>query len=158
MLEGVTVAISDVKDEIIIQGNDIEKVSQSAASITDKTRVKDKDVSGSLVKFGNFVKFTSSSAPRLSSFLPFFRVVLFKPLTIPDPEVPRRYLYERATYRCAGELDGRSVEMGGAWSSIEVWTRSSGDLSVGYHVDANRKFARRCTIMSIPISKELSIH
>lgn len=44
MLEGVKVSISDVKDEIIIQGNDIEKVSQSAASITDKTRVKDKDI------------------------------------------------------------------------------------------------------------------
>ncbi len=46
MLEGVKVALSDVKDEIIIQGNDIEKVSQSAASLTDKTRVKNKDVSG----------------------------------------------------------------------------------------------------------------
>lgn len=45
MLEGTTISLSEVKDEIIIQGNDIEKVSQSAASITDKTRVKDKDVS-----------------------------------------------------------------------------------------------------------------
>jgi hypothetical protein len=45
MLEGVKVSLSDIKDEIIIQGNDIEKVSQSAASITDKTRVKEKDVS-----------------------------------------------------------------------------------------------------------------
>lgn len=44
MLEGAKVSLSDVKDEIIIQGNDIEKVSQSAASITDKTRVKDKDI------------------------------------------------------------------------------------------------------------------
>ncbi|WVR07258.1 hypothetical protein IAU60_004299 [Kwoniella sp. DSM 27419] len=44
MLEGTTVAMSDVKDEIIIQGNDIEKVSQSAASITDKCRVKNKDI------------------------------------------------------------------------------------------------------------------
>ncbi|WVF71727.1 hypothetical protein IAT40_006535 [Kwoniella sp. CBS 6097] len=44
MLEGVTVTLSDVKDELIIQGNDIEKVSQSAASITDKCRVKDKDI------------------------------------------------------------------------------------------------------------------
>lgn len=44
MLEGVKVSLSDVKDEIIIQGNDIEKVSQSAASITDKCRVKDKDI------------------------------------------------------------------------------------------------------------------
>lgn len=44
MLEGTKISVSDVKDEIIIQGTDIEKVSQSAASITDKTRVKDKDV------------------------------------------------------------------------------------------------------------------
>ena len=44
MLEGTKVALSEVKDEIILQGNDIEKVSQSAASITDKTRVKDKDI------------------------------------------------------------------------------------------------------------------
>lgn len=45
MLEGTKVSLSDVKDELIIQGNDIEKVSQSAASLTDKTRVKNKDVS-----------------------------------------------------------------------------------------------------------------
>lgn len=44
MLAGVKVSLSDVKDELIIQGNDIEAVSQSAASITDKTRVKDKDI------------------------------------------------------------------------------------------------------------------
>jgi len=44
MLEGTTVAMSDVKDEIILSGNDIEKVSQSAASITDKCRVKNKDI------------------------------------------------------------------------------------------------------------------
>ncbi|WVQ67926.1 hypothetical protein V866_000767 [Kwoniella sp. B9012] len=44
MLEGVTVAMSDVKDELLISGNDIEKVSQSAASITDKCRVKEKDI------------------------------------------------------------------------------------------------------------------
>lgn len=44
MLEGVKVSLSEVKDEIIIQGNDIEKVSQSAASITDKCRVKNKDI------------------------------------------------------------------------------------------------------------------
>lgn len=44
MAEGVTIALSDIKDEIILQGNDIEKVSQSAASITDKCRVKEKDI------------------------------------------------------------------------------------------------------------------
>lgn len=44
MLEGVTVKLSDVKDELIIQGNDVLNVSQSCASLTDKTRVKDKDI------------------------------------------------------------------------------------------------------------------
>lgn len=44
MLEGAKVSLSDVKDEIIIQGNDIQNVSQSAAAITDKCRVKDKDI------------------------------------------------------------------------------------------------------------------
>jgi large subunit ribosomal protein L9e len=44
MAEGVKVSLSDVKDEIIIQGNDILSVSQSAAAITDKCRVKDKDI------------------------------------------------------------------------------------------------------------------
>ena len=52
MLEGTKVSLSDVKDEIILQGNDIEKVSQSAASITDKTRVKDKDVSACGTRLG----------------------------------------------------------------------------------------------------------
>lgn len=50
MLEGTKVSLSDIKDELIIQGNDIEKVSQSAASLTDKTRVKNKDVSWVLVE------------------------------------------------------------------------------------------------------------
>jgi len=44
MLEGVTIAEGS-KDELVISGNDIENVSQSAASITDKCRVKEKDVS-----------------------------------------------------------------------------------------------------------------
>lgn len=43
MLEGVTIA-EGAKDELVISGNDIENVSQSAASITDKCRVKEKDV------------------------------------------------------------------------------------------------------------------
>ena len=44
MASGVKVSLSDVKDEIILQGNDIQSVSQSAAAITDKCRVKDKDI------------------------------------------------------------------------------------------------------------------
>lgn len=43
MLEGVTIAEGG-KDELVLTGNDIENVSQSAASITDKCRVKEKDV------------------------------------------------------------------------------------------------------------------
>ncbi|KAL8287540.1 hypothetical protein RQP46_003398 [Phenoliferia psychrophenolica] len=45
MLEGVTVIEStSQKDEIIIQGNDIDKVSQSAASIHGSCLVKNKDI------------------------------------------------------------------------------------------------------------------
>lgn len=44
MLEGVKISLSEIKDEIILQGNDIQNVSQSAAAITDKCRVKDKDI------------------------------------------------------------------------------------------------------------------
>ncbi len=43
MLEGVTVA-PGTKDEIIIVGNDINNVSQSAASIQQSTRVTNKDI------------------------------------------------------------------------------------------------------------------
>jgi len=45
MLKGVTVAESTAqKDEIVIQGNDIEAVSQSAASIHGSCLVKNKDI------------------------------------------------------------------------------------------------------------------
>ena len=44
MLHGVKVSTSDIKDEIIIQGNDIQNVSQSSASITDVCKVKNKDI------------------------------------------------------------------------------------------------------------------
>ena len=44
MLEGVKVEITDQKDEIMLTGNSVEGVSQSAASIQQSTAVKDKDV------------------------------------------------------------------------------------------------------------------
>ncbi|ORY75428.1 60S ribosomal protein L9 [Protomyces lactucae-debilis] len=45
MLEGVTVDFSkNVKDEIVLEGNSIENVSQSAASIQQSCAVKNKDI------------------------------------------------------------------------------------------------------------------
>ncbi|KAJ3084153.1 60S ribosomal protein L9 [Quaeritorhiza haematococci] len=45
MLEGVKVAHSEgQKDEIVLTGNDIQNVSQSAASIQQSTTVKNKDI------------------------------------------------------------------------------------------------------------------
>eukprot|EP00010_Vexillifera_abyssalis_P006269 CAMPEP_0201545208 /NCGR_PEP_ID=MMETSP0173_2-20130828/1733_1 /ASSEMBLY_ACC=CAM_ASM_000268 /TAXON_ID=218659 /ORGANISM="Vexillifera sp., Strain DIVA3 564/2" /LENGTH=116 /DNA_ID=CAMNT_0047953543 /DNA_START=540 /DNA_END=890 /DNA_ORIENTATION=+ len=45
MLEGVTCTrSSDVKDQIVLQGNDLELVSQSAALINQACLVKNKDI------------------------------------------------------------------------------------------------------------------
>ena len=44
MLPGVTVAKTDKQYEIVLTGNDLEKVSQSAASIHEITRPKRKDI------------------------------------------------------------------------------------------------------------------
>lgn len=44
MLEGCTISATGNKDEIQIEGNDIEKVSQSAANIHMATLVKNKDI------------------------------------------------------------------------------------------------------------------
>jgi len=62
MAPGVKISLSDVKDEIILQGNDIQSVSQSAAAITDKCRVKDKDIRKFLD--GVYTSQVSSSAGR----------------------------------------------------------------------------------------------
>jgi large subunit ribosomal protein L9e len=44
MREGVICKPSGNKDEIIVEGNDIELVSQSAALIHQSTKVKNKDI------------------------------------------------------------------------------------------------------------------
>jgi large subunit ribosomal protein L9e len=42
--DGVTIAVTGVKDEIALTGNSIENVSQSAAAIQQSVLVKEKDI------------------------------------------------------------------------------------------------------------------
>ena len=44
MLEGVTVELTDQKDEIVLRGINLQNVSQSAATIQNLTKVKNKDI------------------------------------------------------------------------------------------------------------------
>lgn len=44
MLEGVTIDVTDQKDEIVLRGCCLQNVSQSAATIQNMTKVKNKDI------------------------------------------------------------------------------------------------------------------
>ncbi len=44
MLPGVTIDVTGVKDEIVLRGNSISNVSQSAATIQNSTKVMNKDI------------------------------------------------------------------------------------------------------------------
>lgn len=44
MLAGVTVETTEQKDEIVLRGCDLQNVSQSAATIQNLTKVKNKDI------------------------------------------------------------------------------------------------------------------
>jgi large subunit ribosomal protein L9e len=44
MLNGVTIDVTDQKDEIVLRGADLQNVSQSAATIQNLTKVKNKDI------------------------------------------------------------------------------------------------------------------
>lgn len=44
MLGGVTIDVTDQKDEIVLRGADLQNVSQSAATIQNLTKVKNKDI------------------------------------------------------------------------------------------------------------------
>lgn len=44
MLQGITVDVTDQKDEIVLRGADLENLAQSAATIQNLTKVKNKDI------------------------------------------------------------------------------------------------------------------